>query len=188
MARRLALIVAAAAAGVAATPAAAQGGVQVIGGSVARACYLAAESDLTPRQEDFRTCNTALTAGATSADDMVATYVNRGILYLRTGLIDAAIADFDRATALDPSEPEAYLNRGTAFLKRSQAQTALTMINEALQKRTRRPEIAYYSRAVAHEELGNLRAAHSDYLRASQLAPKWEAPRQELSRFRVVTR
>lgn len=178
---------AAAAAAFVASPAAAQGGVQVIGASLARSCYLAAESKMSPDVDDFRTCDAALRDGP-SAADVVATYVNRGILYLRSGQIEPAVADFDRATALDPGQPEAYLNRGSAFLKRSEAQAALTMFNTALEKRTKRPEIAYYARAVAHEELGNLRAAHGDYLRASQLAPRWDAPRVELTRFRVVNR
>jgi len=179
---------AAAAAAVAASPAVAQGGVQVIGGSLARSCYLAAEGKASPSAADFRTCEVALTSGQTSASDLVATYVNRGILFLRSGQIEAAVADFDRATALDPGQPEAYLNRGSALLKRAEARAAVTMFDQALQKRTSRPELAYYARAVAHEELGNIRAAHGDYVRASQLAPKWDAPRLELTRFRVGNR
>jgi len=182
MARCL-LLFAAAAATVVASPAVGQ----VIGASLARSCYLAAESKMSPDMDDFRTCDAALRDGG-SAADVVATYVNRGILYLRSGRIEPAVADFDRATALDPGEPEAYLNRGSALLKRSEAQAALAMFNTALEKRTKRPELAYYARAVAHEELGNLRAARGDYLRASQLAPKWDAPRLELTRFRVVNR
>lgn len=187
MARRIALLAAAAAATLVATAstAAAQSAVR-IGASAARSCFLAAESGASPRQDDFRTCDAALIDATTHRGDIVATYVNRGILHLRRGRIDAAIADFDRATALDPNEPEAYLNRGSALLKRAQVQSALTMFDQALQKRTSRPELAYYARAVAHEELGNVRAAHRDYLQASRLAPKWDAPRLELTRFRVV--
>jgi tetratricopeptide (TPR) repeat protein len=181
-------LLAAAAAAVVASPAVAQGGVQVIGGSLARSCYLAALANSSPSPADFRACEAALTAGRTTESDLVATHVNRGILFLRSGRIEAAVADFDRATALDPDQPEAYLNRGSALLKRREAQAAVTMFDQALQKRTRRPELAYYARAVAHEELGNVRAAHGDYLRAAQLAPKWEAPRLELTRFRVVNR
>lgn len=171
-----------------ALPLPASAGVVVIGGSTARACYQAADRIDRPKLDDFRNCDAALRDGTTAPRDIVATHVNRGILFLRTGNIDAAIADFDRATALDPDEPEAYLNRGAALLKRAQAQTALTMFDTALQKNTARPEVAYYARGIAHEELGNVRAAYRDYVRASQLAPRWDDPKVELTRFRVVNR
>lgn len=187
MARRFALFaVAAAAFAAAATPAAAQGSIQSIGASVARSCYLAAESDASPRRDDFRNCDAALAGSLSSADDVVATFVNRGILYLRSGRFDAAITDFNRATALDPDEPEAYLNRASALLRREQVAPAIAQFNAALAKQTRRPALAYYGRGVAHEEAGNVRAAYQDYKRASELAPTWEQPRKELTRFRVV--
>jgi Flp pilus assembly protein TadD len=117
---------------------------------------------------------------------MVATYVNRGILRLRRGDLSGAMADFDAATALNPDEPEAYLNRASALLRREEVAGAISQFDTALAKQTRRPAIAHYGRAVAHEEAGNVRAAYNDYLRASQLAPGWDDPRRELSRFRVT--
>ncbi len=160
--------------------------ITVLGSSAARSCYNAAETKLTPRLADFRVCDTALRDSATPHEDIVATHVNRGILYLRRGDVDAAMRDFDRAMQLDPDEPEAYLNRGSALLKREQTQNAVGMFNQALEKNTTRPELAYYARGVAHELLGNLRGAYQDYTRASQLAPQWEEPRMELARFRVT--
>ena len=47
------------------------------------------------------------------------------------------------------------------------------------------PEKAYYNRAIAHEQLGNVRGAYFDYLKASELAPEWEQPRMQLTRFTV---
>ena len=56
----------------------------------------------TPRR--WRAATTALDRGGHSRfRDLVATYVNRGILKLRRGQIEAAIADFDAALRLDPS-------------------------------------------------------------------------------------
>ena len=161
-------------------------GVTVIGSSPARVCYEAAESPLRATTESLRACNSALESGLTPLTELVATRVNRGILYLRRGDTDRAMTDFDAAMAMNPDEPETYLNRGSALMRRESPGDAIAMFTTAISKNTRRPELAYYARAVAHENLGNIRAAYSDYRRASQLAPRWNEPRVELSRFRVV--
>jgi Flp pilus assembly protein TadD len=161
-------------------------GVTVLGAGNARMCYVAAESKLPPRSVDLRRCNDAIAEERATPTLMVATYVNRGILRLRRGDLSGAMADFDAATALNPDEPEAYLNRASALLRREEVAGAISQFDTALAKQTRRPAIAHYGRAVAHEEAGNVRAAYNDYLRASQLAPGWDDPRRELSRFRVT--
>ncbi|HEY0114456.1 MAG TPA: tetratricopeptide repeat protein, partial [Allosphingosinicella sp.] len=140
-----------------ALPLPAVAGVTVLGTSAARACFEAAERELPPRTADFRNCDAALQPGAATRQDVVATHVNRGILHMRRNDLEAALADFDAATALEPNEPEAYLNRGAALLKRAETARALAMFDQALAKNTSRPELAYYARAVAHEGLGNLR-------------------------------
>ena len=160
----------------------------VVGSSDARLCYQAADSPLTPSVRDIRRCDDALLRDTLSAYEVVATHVNRGILKLRRGNIDAAIVDFDEAIRLDPEQPEAYLNKGPALLRRENPTEALQLYTVALERETSRPAIALYGRAVANEQLGNVRAAYADYQRASQLAPDWNDPRTELQRFRVVER
>jgi len=169
-----------------AAPAAAS--VMVIGSSDARLCFEAADSPLMPQTRDMQRCNDALHAGALSTYETVATHVNRGILRLRRGLIDEAIADFDEAMAIDPNQPEAYLNKGAALIQRQNPSEATQMFTVALEHNTQRPAVAHYGRAVANEQLGNVREAYADYRAASELAPNWAAPRQDLQRFRVVQR
>ena len=158
----------------------------VIGNSDARLCYEAADSPLLPMARDMQRCNDALEVGALSNYETVATHVNRGILRLRRGMIDQAIADFDTAMRLDPNQPEAYLNKGAALIQRQNPGEAAQLFTMALERNTQRPAIAHYGRAVANEELGNIREAYQDYQMASQLAPHWDAPRADLQRFRVV--
>ena len=160
--------------------------VMVIGNSSARSCFEAADSPLAPDAEDFRTCDAALRDEALSRHDLVATYVNRGILRLRRNQVDMALADFDTAIRLDPAQPEAYLNKGAALMRIDNARDALPLFTASLERNTTRPELAHYGRAIANETLGNVRAAYDDYLRASQLRPGWEEPLVELRRFRVV--
>jgi tetratricopeptide (TPR) repeat protein len=121
-----------------------------------------------------------------SRHDQVATHVNRGILRLRRGLAEAAIADFDEAIQLDPQQPEAYLNKGAALIRLNNPSEALGLFTVALEHNTRRPEIAFFGRAIANETLGNIRQAYQDYRRASELSPTWQDPQTELARFRVV--
>ena len=174
----------AAAALLVATPA--LGAVSVIGNSAARSCYLAAETRGAPTMEVLRFCNDALRREALTDDELVATYVNRGILKARLGDLDEAIADYDAALSRDPDEPEAYLNKGFALLHLSDSgREAKPLFDTALAKKTRRPELAYYGRGVAHELAGEVRAAYYDYRQASQIDPKWRQPKMELARFRV---
>lgn len=161
--------------------------VMIIGNSDARMCFLAADSPMLPTTRDVRRCDDALSRDSLSAYEVVATHVNRGILRLRRGMVDAAITDFDRAIALDPDQPEAYLNKGAALLRRENASEAMNLFTIALERNTARPALAHYGRAVANETLGNLNAAYRDYTAASRMDPEWRQPREDLSRFRVVS-
>ena len=188
MLNRYHLLGAAACLAVCAAAAPASASVVVLGNSDARMCYEAADSPMTPGSRDIRRCDDALLRESLSNYEVVATHVNRGILRLRRGLIDEAITDFDRAIALDPNQPEAYLNKGAALLRRENAADAASLFTTALERNTSRPAIAHYGRAIANETLGNLNAAYRDYTAASQIAPNWREPRLELARFRVISR
>jgi len=168
------------------TAAPAIGAVSVIGNTHARMCYEAAESRSLPSFDAIRDCDEALRQDSLSHSDLVATFVNRGILKARSGNVEKAVADYDEALSLDPDQPEAYLNKGFALLHLPEAERrARPMFDSALAKKTRRPELAYYGRAVAHELAGEVRAAYRDYREASRMAPKWRAPKVELARFKV---
>jgi tetratricopeptide (TPR) repeat protein len=169
-----------------ATPASAA--VVVLGNSDARMCYEAADSPMMPIGRDVRRCDEALLHETLTAYETVATYVNRGILQLRRGGVEAAIGDFDRAIAMDANQPEAYLNKGAALLRRENAAEAMSLFTMALERNTTRPALAHYGRAIANETLGHLNAAYRDYTAASQIAPNWNEPRAELTRFRVISR
>ena len=174
----------AAAALLAASPVA--GAVTVLGNSSARLCYEAAESRISSSMSAIRTCDQAMRDEGLSEYDRVATLVNRGILKVRLGNIDEGIVDYDAALSSDPNEAEAYLNKGFALLHLDNAaQQARPMFDTALEKKTRRPELAYYGRAVANELTGQVRAAYEDYRQASLLDPKWKDPKADLARFQV---
>lgn len=160
--------------------------VQVLGASNARLCFESADSQRRPDRIDVQRCDAAIRLDNLTAEEIVATHINRGILRLRAGDVDAAIVDFDTALALAPNQPEAYVNKASALLRREANGEAARLFTLALEHGPRRPELAFYGRAVANEALGYVGAAYRDYRRASELAPRWSAPRDDLSRFRVI--
>jgi tetratricopeptide (TPR) repeat protein len=173
-------------AAVAALAVPASAAVTVLGASSARLCFEAADARSAPSTESIGRCDEALEREALTDYEVVATYVNRGILKLRRGRIDEAIADFNVAIAKNPTEPEAYLNKGMATLRLPNGwEQAVPLFDQAIENRTRRPAIAYYGRAVAHELGGQIKAAYLDYRQASVIEPKWRDPQTELARFSV---
>jgi Tfp pilus assembly protein PilF len=167
---------------VAAGPAAAS--VQTMGGGYAKSCYSAAESSFVTKQ-GIDDCNLALAEEGLLVQDQVATLVNRGILYLRHHDVTRADADFDAALKIDPNQAEAWLNKAIVRARFGKSTDALPHVTKALETGTRKPALAYFVRAMAYEDSGNLRAAYADLQRAHQLDPKWSEPTIELKRFKV---
>jgi tetratricopeptide (TPR) repeat protein len=157
----------------------------VVGTSSARMCFEAADAQIAPSRDSLLHCDDAMNENL-SPYELVATFVNRGIVKLRMGQIGASIADFDAALSRDPNQAEAYLDKGMALLHQSGGwQAAVPMFDSALTKGTKRPEIAYYGRGVANELGGRIESAYRDYRQASEIAPKWRDPQVELARFTV---
>ena len=178
-------LVLSAALGAAFASAPADASVSVLGGSAARQCFQAAESPMSPSTETLDVCDLAITSEPLTDRDLVATYINRGILRVRVGRTGDGIADFNRAIDRDPTIAEAWFNRGVALMRTGDYEEAMPSFQAAVERSTNRPALAYFGRAVANEALGNMRAAYADYRRASELDPDWERPRSELRRFQV---
>ena len=166
----------------------AQAGNFTIGSSFAEACFRAAEGrDMSRSAREA--CDRALSSDeALSSYDRAGTYVNRGILFMHMGHLDRANLDFDRALAIDSRLSEAWLNKGIAQMKAGNGRAALELAARSIELRTRRPAIAYYIRGLAHEQVGNVRAAYADLQRARQLDPTWPLPAVELRRYQVRNR
>jgi tetratricopeptide (TPR) repeat protein len=167
---------------------AAQASAVTIGNSYARACFEAADKGR-PLKEGLRICNSALIDESLALDQRAATLVNRGIVQMQGDRMAAAIADFDEAIRLRPESAEAYLNKAIALQRMGgREDEAVALLSEALDRNPIRPEIAYYQRALANEDLGRVREAYEDYSRAAALAPEWRDPAEQLQRFQTVRR
>ena len=170
---------------VALLPAAASAAISLYGGTLGRECFLAADSRA-PGRDAVDVCTRALTDEQQSLNDRVATFVNRGIVRMQANALNAAIADFDQAIRSSPETAEAYVNKGIALLKLgNHEREAVQLLTMGLERNPSRPEVAYYTRGVANEELGATREAFEDYTKAAALKPGWAEPAAQLERFTV---
>lgn len=159
--------------------------VSSLGGSAAESCYHAAEGR-DASATALSACNSAIAADSIPYNDLVASYVNRGVLKLVRSDYRSAEADFDQAMTLQASQPEAWLNKGIARYQQGDFRAARQMFSRALDLKTSYAPLAYFGRGLASEDAGDVRAAYADFQRASALDPKWSAPKEQLVRFKVV--
>lgn len=156
----------------------------VIGGGAAKDCATAA-IDGRSDKASVTTCTLALETEILNFRDMARTYVNRGVLQMRQRDYDGAVSDFDAASKIDPNLGEAYVNRGAAYVGTRRYDEGLAQIDRGLALGVKDPQKAYFNRAIAHEKLGDVKAAYLDYSKAAELDPEWQAPKTELTRFTV---
>ena len=175
--------------------------VTVLGEGFAHECFEAADaiskgsiyivppmSDTLIDKSPIEICSLAIDQGAMSLRDLAGTHVNRGVLRFLGSDFDGALRDFDAAIRADDEIGEAHANRGAALVALKRYADSIPAITKGIELVSEEIEKCYYNRAIAYEETGNVKGAYFDYLKASELAPEWEAPKAQLGRFKVVRR
>ena len=170
-----------------AAPLPASAGVMTIGGSFAEGCYKYADARVATL-DAVATCDRAFSEQALSFEDEFATYVNRGIVKMHRGENSGALADFGRAGAMNPKRSEPWLNIGVLQFRQGDSRAAISSFDKALALGTDVPAVAYYGRGLAHEDMGNLKAAYADLRKAVELRPRWSDPARDLARYQVRRR
>jgi tetratricopeptide (TPR) repeat protein len=150
-----------------------------------RDCYLHARFGHDP-SGGIRACTIALGQPLTTSD-RAATYDNRGVILNQQGRSDAAAVDFGKAIALWPSLGDPYVNMGAVLIKQKSYEEALVQINKGMERGASFPQVAYYDRALALEQLGRYQEAYSDYKKALEIEPNFPQASEQLKRF-VVTK
>ena len=150
-------------------------------------CYLATFHSSTPEtdRKDIVACDLA-TAEAIDDSDHYAALVNRADIRIRMKDFQGAADDSEKAIAMRPSRPSAFINRGAAFIGLRRYNIALLDLNKAIDLDTPDLQIVFYNRAMAKELLGDIRGAYLDYKKAVEVDPKFKLASDELSRFKVV--
>ena len=106
------------------------------------------------------------------ADESVEELVNRGIEKGKEGDLDGAIADFTRASALDPKDDAPYYNRAQAKWLKKDAVGAIADYTRAIELGSTNPA-AYNNRGNARAENNDRDGAIADYTHAIQLKPDY---------------
>lgn len=99
-------------------------------------------------------------------------YVNRGAAFEKIGMLDKAIADFERAVALDPAAYRAYISLGTAFETMGQLDKALENTEKAIALNPA-SFMAYRNRGILNEKMLRLDSAIADFSQAINLKPTY---------------
>lgn len=171
--------------------------VVVLGGGLAQQCYEhARDLVLGPNQSLERSgsrvsmdavdiCALALRSEALGPRARAGTLNNMGVLLFVEASYERALNTFNRSIETDSSIAEAHVNRGASLVALKRWAEGVEALDSGLTLEPDQAEKAYYNRAIAHEELGNIRAAYFDYMKASELSPEWEQPRIQLTRFSV---
>lgn len=158
----------------------------VLGGGLAKDCYESVKAGTERFRQTEETCTRALELEAMTRTNRAATYVNRGILMMRTERYEQAQADYTKALSIEPELGAAYLNRGAALIHQKRFEEALVALNRAIELDTEDIFAAHYNRAIARERTGDVEGAYADFLRSSELKPEWELVKRQLERFSVV--
>lgn len=149
----------------------------------------AAVTGLTDRQirSGMAACDAALTADQSKLA-RAGTLVNRGLIKASAHDDAAAIADFSAALAQDGRLAQAYMSRGTAYLRNGQYAQARADFDQVIALNGSDLHVAYFNRGEAQEAAGNIAAAYHDYRKAQELAPGFQPAALELARFQVAPR
>lgn len=157
----------------------------VIGSGLAAECYEGAKTGRYASTIVEQSCTRALHEEAMTRPNRAATLVNRGIIRMRDGRYDAALSDYERAERIDDSQGAIYLNKGAALIYKKQFADAIAPLDRAISMETQDLYAAFYNRAIAKENTGDVPGAYYDFEKAVELNPEFETAKRQLSRFTV---
>ncbi len=130
-------------------------------------------------------CTLAIEEGGGTVETLASSYNNRGVLLFDAGKLEESLSDFDDAIAVHPMLAAAHINKGYTLVGLQRWADSLPAFDRGIALGAPEPARAHFNRGIAHEELGHVREAYQDYLKASELNPEWEEPKRELTRFTV---
>ena len=119
----------------------------------------------------MESCNAALNDALLSPKDRASLYVNRAVIFHIKHNLESAERDLDDAMRIMPQLPEIWVNLGALRISQKRNKEAVVALNRSLELGLQDAEVAYYNRALARENLGDVRGAYQDLKMAESLAP-----------------
>lgn len=153
--------------------------------SLAHQCYLASTTAAltgSANQSDIDYCDKALQQALLKKRDLIATYVNRGVVHAAMENLTSAVKDYNKALKLDPNVAEAYINRGNLWFVASNYPQAIKDYNRSLELGIRQEHIVLLNRGMVYETTGRYKLAKQDYLAALEKVEEWPAALKKLER------
>ena len=98
-------------------------------------------------------------------------FYKRGVEWVKKGVFDKAIKDFDEAIQLNPKLADAFYSRGAVLAQRVSA-TRQSNLDEAIRLNPK-DAAAFYNRGVTWVKKDELEKAIKDYDEAIRLNPKY---------------
>jgi tetratricopeptide (TPR) repeat protein len=129
------------------------------------------QADLLAERGDLPGAVKAYSAVLTAVGDDASVLYKRGMAYAKNpGDLDKALADFDRAVAIDPRRADVLGERAGARLQRGDVDGALEDFSAAIE-RDPKNALLFANRAAAYEASKKPDQAVSDYTKAIELDP-----------------
>ena len=171
---------------IAAAPAA-SAQVTVLGGGLARECYEAAKYNIGRQSAGEDICTRALEHEMLNTTNRAATFTNRGVLRMRQDKLDSALSDYAASKRILPEEGATWLNEGAAYILKRDYEAALVSLEQAIELESNDLYAAYYNRAIAREQTGDIEGAYYDFVKSRELNPEFALTEAQLSRFELTT-
>jgi tetratricopeptide (TPR) repeat protein len=108
-----------------------------------------------------------------------AAYNNLGQLLLQNGYVDAAMADYQKALSINPSDAEALSNVGVVLLQKGHTDAAVAVLQKALKINPRDAE-AYNNLGNAFLQKGSSNDAITQYRNALKMNPFYDEAHNNL--------
>ncbi len=115
-------------------------------------------------------CTAVIQSGNQDTRNRSLVFNKRGSAHNNKGERKEALADFDQAIRLYPSDGGYFYNRGRTYFLMDQYGRAIADLDQAIRLNTNNAE-ALYVRGLAKQKIGNA-GANADLVRAKQLNPQ----------------
>jgi tetratricopeptide (TPR) repeat protein len=107
-----------------------------------------------------------------------------GIIAVKSGQLDEATANFNKAIDANPKNKAPYLNRGRVRLKKGDLNGALLDFDKAIEIDPRDPT-AYFGRGLAKSVLKDFEGAITQYEKALEIKPDFQQARVNIDKARL---